>query len=223
MKKIFALILCLMMLFALPVASFAEGEETVTEETATAEDGRDWAMLSSAILDWLYDNYDKALMTMFLLMSALYDSSRDKKLKKNMGTLNNNAITVAKDSSAFMSQALADIKNASGVVTSHDELIAALIAAYQQNTEDKQKLEKEIVEMKEYFKIFAESNIEFSNELAELLGLSNIPNYKKEEIGARHLAAVKAIAAAEKKAGTIALPAPVIEEVKANDGETEKN
>jgi hypothetical protein len=60
-------------------------------------------------------------------------------------------------------------------------------------------------------KLSKDANVEFANELAELLTLANIPNFKKEEIGARHLAAVKAIAEAEAKTET--------EEVKKDVGE----
>ena len=54
-----------------------------------------------------------------------------------------------------------------------------------------------MTEIKSYLKTATKANVEFSNELAELLTLANIPNFKKEEIGARHLAAVNAIQAAE--------------------------
>ena len=42
------------------------------------------------------------------------------------------------------------------------------------------------------------ANVELANEVAELLVLANIPNSKKEELYSRHLAAVGAIAEAEK-------------------------
>jgi hypothetical protein len=45
--------------------------------------------------------------------------------------------------------------------------------------------------------------MELANEVAELLVLANIPNSKKEELYSRHLAAVGAIAEAEKTEVTI--------------------
>jgi hypothetical protein len=41
------------------------------------------------------------------------------------------------------------------------------------------------------------ANVEFANEVAELLILANIPNSRKDELYARHLAAVNAIQEAE--------------------------
>jgi hypothetical protein len=64
------------------------------------------------------------------------------------------------------------------------------------------------------------ANLEFADELAELLGLANIPNYVKEQIGARHVAAKKNIIEAEKKAEAL-LTAP--EEVKHEVGENKAN
>ena len=213
MKKIFALILCLMLLCATPLVAFAEGEETPTEETT----------ISETIVNWIYANYDKALVTLFLLMSTIIDKVRDKRLNKSVGTLNNNAITMVTESSNFMKDALSNIKDASGAVTSYDARIVALLNAYQQTAEDKLRLEKEIVEMKDFLKTATEANVEFANELAELLGLANIPNYKKEELGSRHSDAVKAIIEAEKKAEAAALLPTNTEEVKENVGEEKKN
>lgn len=222
MKKIFALILCLMLLCATPLVAFAEGE-TTEEPTTTVEEEISWTTVSDAILDWLYHNYDKALVSLFLAMTALYGNARDKKLNKNMGTLNNNAITVAEKSTHFMTQALSNIENASGVVASYDARIVALLQAFQQTAEDKQRLESELVEIKSYLKTATDANIEFANELAELLGLANIPNYKKEELGARHLKSVEAIIEAEKKAEAVALLPTNTGEVKVNVGEEKEN
>jgi hypothetical protein len=49
-----------------------------------------------------------------------------------------------------------------------------------------------------YIKTAKLANVEFANELAELLVLANIPNSKKDELYSRHIAAVGAIAEAEK-------------------------
>ena len=49
--------------------------------------------------------------------------------------------------------------------------------------------------------------------------LANIPNYKKEEIGARHQAHVNAILEAEAHAEHVADALVAVEEVKENDGE----
>lgn len=228
MKRVFALILCLILLIVPLSVSAEEASENVSEEVVTEEvatENHNWAEvkdnISVAVVNWLYDNYDKALVTLFLLMSMLYDRVRDKKNRKDIGTLNNNAITIASDGKQFMGNALSEMQNVSGAVIQYDERITALLAAYQQSAEDRQRLEAKLVEIENYLKINADANIEFANELAELLGLANIPNYKKEELGARHVESVKAILDAVVKANVLTLPPP--EEVKEDAGEEEKD
>lgn len=228
MKRVFALILCLILLIVPLSVSAEEASENVSEEVVTEEvatENHNWAEvkdnISVAVVNWLYDNYDKALVTLFLLMSMLYDRVRDKKNRKDIGTLNNNAITIASDGKQFMGNALSEMQNVSGAVIQYDERITALLAAYQQSAEDRQRLEAKLVEIENYLKINADANIEFANELAELLGLANIPNYKKEELGARHVESVKAILDAVVKAKVLTLPPP--EEVKEDAGEEEKD
>ena len=228
MKRVFALILCLILLIVPLSVSAEEASENVSEEVVTEEvvtENHNWAEvkdnISVAVVNWLYDNYDKALVTLFLLMSMLCNRVRDKKNRKDIGTLNNNAITIASDGKQFMGNALSEMQNVSGAVIQYDERITALLAAYQQSAEDRQRLEAKLVEIENYLKINADANIEFANELAELLGLANIPNYKKEELGARHVESVKAIIDAVVKANVLTLPPP--EEVKEDAGEEEKD
>lgn len=61
----------------------------------------------------------------------------------------------------------------------------------------------------------SKSNLEFADELGELLALANIPNYKKEEIGARHVAAKREILDAEAAIVT----STITEEAKEDVGE----
>ena len=245
MKRIFAVILCLMLVCATPLVTFAEGEETIVNETELVEDitaaeeetaveeeitaseevadeeGRDWedvkTTISGAIKGWIEPNLEEISVIVTLILSCFYQMRKHKLLNKSMGTLNNNAITVAKESSNFMSQALSNIENATGAVTSYDGRIVALLDAYKATAEDKERLERELVEIKNYLKTSTQANVEFANELADLLALANIPNYKKQELGARHLAAVNAIIEAEEKAEAM-IPAST-EEVKDNVGE----
>ena len=250
MKKIFALILALMLCFALPIAAYAEdvetgevseevvGEDNSTPETETSADGEipasekeeiatEWDhiknLFSENFEEWILSHLEEISVVVTLIMTCFYNMRKHKLLNKSMGTLNNNAITVAKESSNFMSQALTNIENASGTVTSLDANIVALLEAYKVTAEDKAKLEKELVEIKNYLKTSTKANIEFADELAELLGLANIPNYKKEEIGARHVAAKKEIIEAEEKAEAAALLPTNTEEVKEDVGEEKKD
>lgn len=254
MKKIIALIICLMLICVPLVASaedyevgdvftgeVLEGETTPEDETPTEEEIQPPAetpeetppvetppteeaptfeeevqTVTDNIVKWLEDN--SALLGLIVTLIG-YGIVTFKKLGtviKSASTMNNNAITIAKNSKNVMDEALTSIQSASGVVTGYDARILALLEAYKTTAEDKARLEKELVEIKNYLKTSTDANIEFANELAELLGLANIPNYKKQEIGSRHLTAVNAIMEAEAKA-EVAMAE--IEEVKKDDGE----
>lgn len=254
MKKIIALIICLMLICVPLVASaedyevgdvftgeVLEGETTPEDETPTEEEilppvetpeetppvetppteeaptfEEEVQTVTDNIVKWLEDN--SALLGLIVTLIG-YGIVTFKKLGtviKSASTMNNNAITIAKNSKNVMDEALTSIQSASGAVTGYDARILALLEAYKTTAEDKARLEKELVEIKNYLKTSTDANIEFANELAELLGLANIPNYKKQEIGSRHLTAVNAIMEAEAKA-EVAMAE--IEEVKKDDGE----
>lgn len=244
MKKIFALILCLMLLCATPLVAFADGAENLPTENETVTEGENsppteeaegpnWGevkdTISGAIVNWIIPHAEEISVVVTLILTAFYNMRKHKLLNKSMGTLNNNAITVAKESSNFMAQALSNIESASGAVTGYDTRILALLEEFKTTAEDRAMLEKELVEVKNLLRASTEANIEFANELAELLGLANIPNYKKEELGARHLAKVIALkeaaerAEAEAAAAAASLLPATSEEVKGDVGEEKKN
>ena len=250
MKKIFALILCLMLLCAMPLATFAEGEEVTEDTTVTEEEtipeqtepapapeeetGTDWEgvkdTLSGAFVEWVEPNIEEIGVVVTLIGYGVMLFKKFKNVLKSLGTMNNNTITISQENANLMEQAMASINNASGAVTGYEDRIKNMLEAYEklmealvQTAEDKQRLENELIEIKNYLKTSTDANVEFANELAELLGLANIPNYKKEEIGARHLESVKAIIEAEKKAEGAALLPASTEEVKEIVGEEKKD
>ena len=212
MKKLLAFILCVLIISLIPLAVFAEDIPTGNESTAieTSAESAISApteppvekdkLLSEMFEEWIVPHLEEISVIITLIGTLFYQIKKNKSFGKNISTLNNNAISIAQNSSDMMLQALANMQNASGAVTAYDARIASMLEAYKATAANNERLEKELAEMKAYLKTAAESNIEFANELAELLGLANIPNYKKEEIGARHLAAVKSIKAAESEA-----------------------
>ena len=212
MKKLLAFILCVLIISAIPLAVFAEDIPTGNESNAieTSAESAISApteppvetdkLLSEMFEEWIVPHLEEISVIITLIGTLFYQIKKNKSFGKNISTLNNNAISIAQNSSDMMSQALLNMQSASGAVTAYDARIAAMLEAYKATAANNERLEKELSEMKAYLKTSAESNIEFANELAELLGLANIPNYKKEEIGARHLAAVNSIKAAESEA-----------------------
>lgn len=214
MKKIFALILCLM-LIAVPISAYAEGEteEINTEDilpeespapAPTEEKGTDWNeikdTISGAFVEWIEPNLEEIGVVVTLIGYGIVLFKKLASVLKSLGIMNNNTITISKENANRMEQAMS-------AVTGYEERIKILLEHYTslaetlvQTAEDKQRLEKELVEIKNYLKTATDANIAFSNELADLITLANIPNYKKEELGSAHVMQVKAIIAAMEKA-----------------------
>lgn len=245
MKKIFAILLALM-ICTMPLVAFAEeapidtevvegDNSTTVEETPTdgeisppVDEEPDFdevqKTISEMLVDWIEEHSAEIGIIVTLIGYGIVMIKKFGTVIKSASTMNNNAITLAKNSESIMGQALSNIEGVSGAVTGYKTEIALLLEAFRNTVEDRSRLERELVEIKNYLKINADANVEFSNELSELLNLANIPNFKKEELGARHLAAIKAILEAEAKAEAEAdnavkmlLPATT-EEVKENVG-----
>ncbi len=187
MKKTLYITLCILLICALPL--------TVSAESAGTNEA--FGMISVKFEEWVLPHLEEISVIATLILTAIYNVRKNKLLTRSMGTMNNNTVAIAQNSSDMMSQALVNMQNASGTVAAYDTRITALLESYEATAEDKKRLESELSEIKAYLKTASEANLEFSNELAELLNLANIPNFKKEEIGSRHLAAVNAIKAAE--------------------------
>lgn len=200
-----------------------DGEVVVPDDVPTADPTfeEEVEVVTDKIVKWLEDNSALLGMIVTLIGYGIVTFNRLSTVIKSASTMNNNAIAIAKNSKDVVDEALTSINSASGAVTNYDARIMALLEAFKTTAEDKARLEKEFVELKNYLKTSTDANIEFANELAELLGLANIPNHKKEEIGARHLEHVKAILEAEKKAEAAAVVST--EEVKEDVGEEKEN
>lgn len=200
-----------------------DGEVVVSDDVPTDDPTfeEEVEVVTDKIVKWLEDNSALLGMIVTLIGYGIVTFNRLSTVIKSASTMNNNAIAIAKNSKDVVDEALTSINSASGAVTNYDARIMALLEAFKTTAEDKARLEKEFVELKNYLKTSTDANIEFANELAELLGLANIPNHKKEEIGARHLEHVKAILEAEKKAEAAAV-VPT-EEVKEDVGEEKEN
>ena len=237
MRRFFAILICAMLAFSLPIVVFAEEdpteetmpteqeESTTTEEVATEEPSQEEPIVDTdvqtetptevppadttvteeptktttdLVVDYIKANLDDISVVVTLIGTILYQMRKHKVLNKSIGVLNNNAVTVAENSNNAIQTALAEVGGLSGVVTGYKEDIEILLAEFRANAEDKKRLEDSLAEMQTYLKTAKLANMELANELAELLVLANIPNSKKEELYSRHLAAVGAIADAEK-------------------------
>jgi hypothetical protein len=191
MKRIFVFMVCAVLLIcAFPIVTFAEGEltETVVQEPTITEE----------IVGYIKSHLEEISVIIALIISAFFNVRKHGVLNKSIGTINNNAVTVAENSHLAIQNALEKVEGVATVVTGYREEIEKLLADFRVNSEEKQKLEQTLAEVQTHLKTAKLANVELANEVAELLVLANIPNSKKEELYSRHLAAVGAITEAEK-------------------------
>jgi hypothetical protein len=217
MKKIFALLVCtILLLCAFPVSVFAEGEsvgsveptvEVVDTLSTTEEIATEGEILTEKtipditpelIVEYIKVHFEEISVIITLILTVFYNIRKHKLLNRSIAATNNNAITVAENSDIAIRDALSRMEGISSDVLGYKEAFALLLAEYRANAEEKKKLESTLNEAMTCIKASKLANVEFANELAELLVLANIPNSKKEELYSRHLAAVGAIADAEK-------------------------
>lgn len=200
MKKLFVALLCVIMVCAMPLVAFAESTD-VAETTGTIEDTEEWIeaeMTTDAIIGYVKAHLEEVSVIITLILTVFYQIRKHASLNKSIGTLNNNAVAVAENSSSAIGEALVGVKSVSDVVAGYRDEMEKLLLEVRSNEEEKKKLAETIATVEKYLETSKAANIELSNELAELLVLANIPNSKKEELYSRHRAAVDAIAAAEK-------------------------
>ena len=193
MKKILAILMCALLICTFTVvasAEEAEAGEVATEAVTTeaVDDPND--LTAEEIVDYVKEHAEEISVIVSLIASAFFAIIRNKKINGSIATVNNNAITMTENSVNAM-------VGMSTVVTQYKDEMATMLAEIRRNNEERAELEASLAEVSKYLKSTRLANVELANEVAELLVLANIPNSKKDELYARHLAAVRAIAEAE--------------------------
>lgn len=217
MKKIFMILICAMMICAMTVVAFAEGDssasvgtdavetEILTTEEEIVTEGEisgteaipadTPTVTTEAIVKWVETHLEEISVIITLIATLFYQVRKHASLNKSIATLNNNSVSVVENSNGAIQTALMSVEGVSSVVNGYKDEIVALLAEIRQSDEEKKKLEATVTEFKDYLNTAKLANIELANEVAELLVLANIPNTKKEELYARHRAAVDTISA----------------------------
>lgn len=208
MKKIFAILLCVAIIFAMPVVAFAEDVEAVETDVSSEEGApnvpekseaeREAELTTQKIISYIQEHLEELSVILTLILTVFYQIRKHAKLNKSIGVLNNNAVAVSENSSSAISQALTGVQTVSDVVAGYKDEMTKLLDEVRANEEEKQALKATVGRVEKYLETAKAANLELSNEVAELLILANIPNSKKEELYSRHRAAVDAIAIAEK-------------------------
>lgn len=195
MKKIFAILMCTFLLLTFSVTAFAEeitpAEDMVIEETEEVSETFDISI--DDIVSYVKEHYEEMSVILGLIVSALYSLRLNKKTANSITTVNNNAVAIAENSASSMAAM-------SSVVEQYQTQMEAMLAEIRRNDKERADLEESLAEVTKYLKATRLANVELANEVAELLILANIPNSKKDELYARHLAAVNEIVLAESEA-----------------------
>lgn len=145
---------------------------------------------STTIMVWVQEHAEEIGVIVTLIGYGITLFKRLKSNDKKVVTLNNNAIAIAKESTACVEKAMESIEAVTLVVDEYKTIMDKLLEAYNSSEDARKKLETELIETKEYLRVDSMANLEFANMFEELLVLANIPNYKKQEMGERHLARV---------------------------------
>lgn len=188
MKKILFVMLCVILVAAVPTVVFAEepSTEEVTEPTIT-----------ESIVGYVTEHVEELSVMGTLLLTVFYEIRKHKNLNSSIGTLNNNAIAVAENSSSAIKTALSGVEDVAKVVSEYKAVIENFLAEMRKSAEEKKSLEETLKHVETFLKSTKLATLELSNEVAELLVLANIPNSKKDELYARHTKAVHEIESAE--------------------------
>ena len=177
-----------------PLVDETVAPDVETEPTTAEEELKTFCDM---IVEWALANFEELSVIVSLIAGVYYSIRKHGWLNKAISTLNNNAVVVAEDSRTAIGNALAEVQGVAATVNEYKEMVVALLAEVRQNDEEKKRLEAALMQVESYLKTAKLANVELANEVAELLVLANIPNAKKEELYARHLAAVGAITDAE--------------------------
>lgn len=186
MKKLFMILLCVLMIVAVPTVAFASDGESAPDKTIT-----------EMVVDYVTDNVEEISVIGTLIVGMFYELRKNKKLNGSIGTLNNNAIAVAENSASAIKSALEGVEAVAKVVNEYKAEFEGILSEIRKSAEEKKCLEDTLTHVESFLKTAKLATLELSNEVAELLVLANIPNSKKDELFARHKKAVGEIEAAE--------------------------
>lgn len=198
MKRIFALVLCAILMVGL-FAFVASAEETpVVDETPIVETAPvEEPTITETIVDYVKENGEEILVVVFMSLMSVYEARKRNSLNGAIGTLNSNAINVATNSAIAVNETKEEVKALVNEVTQYRSLIETLLGEFRAEAEENEQLKGALTKVEHFLETSKLANKELADEVAELLVLANIPNSVKDELYARHTAAVKAMSDAE--------------------------
>ena len=202
MKKLIIIMLCAMLMLALPIFASAEEIDVSTPETEITVEGENSASEKSVtenIVDYVIENIDKLVVIVVMAGYSIVEARLRGKMNGSIGTLNNNAVAIANNSANAINTALDKVENVTTKLKEYEDKFEVLLAEIRVSEEEKKAMETALIKVEAYLNAAKLANIEFANELAELLCLSNIPNAKKDELYKQHMEGIHKIEMEEVK------------------------
>jgi hypothetical protein len=184
MKKIFMILLCVLMIVAVPTVAFAE--DTVTEETTTEVE----MTITERVVEYVKENAEGILTVIASIGSAILVKLISGKLSTYVSTLNNNSITIAKEAEDKLGVASKKLEE-------YAEKMTEVLLKYEKSEDEKKALEGMLNKVTTLLETSKIAVVELGNEFAELILLANIPNAKKESFYASHKEAMQKLEKAE--------------------------
>lgn len=183
MKKIFMILLCVLMMVAVPTVAFAASEtEEVPDKTITEVE----MTITERVVEYVKENAEGILAVLASLGSAILVKLIGGKLSNSVSTLNNNSINIAKEASD-------KLETATKKLDEYEGKMADFLSKLNRSEEEKKILETTVAQVDTFLKSAKVAILDLADELAELLLLANIPNAKKEEALKIHQEALKKI------------------------------
>ena len=213
MKKIFALILALVFVMAFTLTASATDEAldstNSTPETESVTEAEISPSVTETIVAYFQSNLEEIAVIGSLIVGMFYEIRKHGKLTGSIGTLNNNAITIAKDAAAKMTEVAGKLESYETNITTKleefEKKYGDLLGAFEADEEERLSFADTLAKLEKLMAAVKLAATENSDEIANLILLSGIPNAKKDELYGKHLLVVKALEA--------------IEEGETNDGE----
>ena len=220
MKKLFVFITVFALLFIFAVGAFAESaelEENLTEggttenSTPNIENSPESEIsgagattesedipITTQIVNFITENYTGSSLislAITVIVYIFYEIKQRKKLDGSIGTLNNNAISIAESSMKAVSNALSEAAKIGEIVAGYKAEFEALLSEIRSSASEKKSLEETLASVEAFLNAAKLANRELSDEIVELLMYANIPNSRKDEIYANHREADRLIEA----------------------------
>jgi hypothetical protein len=219
MKKILAIVLCVMLVCMMSVVAFAEDAEVVEgdatldeppvetpdevpDETPKDDEKPDAQieaeLTTEKIVNYLTEHLEEFSVILTMILTVFYQVRKHIELNKSIATMNNNTVSVAQNSANAIANTVSGMAGMTDTLNGYKTEMEKMLAEIRANEEEKRNMAAMLDKVNTHLETSKKANLEFSNELAELLVLANIPNSKKDELYSRHRAAVDALESAEK-------------------------